>query len=211
MEVKTESGGTFNAAGTGSTALGIVGTALGGLGLLGGMGGLIGNGLINNGNTNKSKCFQNDAVTEKEFAQERAYASLFADYKSLQAERYTDKAVIAQGEKEAIKDAKLSQDLLDIGVAVTKLDQMMVADRDKTALREQILELKIKSVEDKIKNSEDRLTGAIALESERRSCGDQNLYNYVNGTFVPGKLIMPATSICPEPMPLKNSWTAPTA
>lgn len=25
------------------------------------------------------------------------------------------------------------------------------------------------------------------------------------------KLVVPATSICPEPMPAKNSWTAPTA
>ena len=25
------------------------------------------------------------------------------------------------------------------------------------------------------------------------------------------KLIVPATAVCPEPMPLKNSWTAPTA
>lgn len=25
------------------------------------------------------------------------------------------------------------------------------------------------------------------------------------------KLVIPATSVCPEPMPAKNSWTAPTA
>lgn len=31
MEVKTESGGSFNAAGNGTTALGIIGTVLGGL------------------------------------------------------------------------------------------------------------------------------------------------------------------------------------
>ncbi|MBQ0112123.1 MAG: hypothetical protein KBT03_03245 [Bacteroidales bacterium] len=203
MEVKTESGGTFNAAGQGTTALGIVGTALGSLGLLGGMGGLLGgNGLINV-NPQPKNC-DNNFVTEK-------YATLFAEYKSLQAERYTDQAVIAQAEKEAVKDAKLAQDLLDIGIGVTKLDQQIIADRDKSALREQILELKIQSVEDKIKCNEEKFRSAIALESERRTAGDQNLYNYVNGTFVPGKLIMPATSICPEPMPLKNSWTAPTA
>ena len=44
---------------------------------------------------------------------------------------------------------------------------------------------------------------AISLESERRQCGDQNLYSYVNGTFVPGNLIMPASSICP-PVVLKG-------
>lgn len=41
---------------------------------------------------------------------------------------------------------------------------------------------------------------AVALESERRKCGDENLYAYVNATFVPGKLSMPLDSICPRPM-----------
>ena len=51
---------------------------------------------------------------------------------------------------------------------------------------------------------------AIELESERRTAGDQNLYCYVNATFVPGKLVMPKDSICPPVMPEFNSWTAPT-
>ena len=54
------------------------------------------------------------------------------------------------------------------------------------------------------------LQGAIALESERRASGDQNLYCYVNATFVPGKLVMAKENICPEPMDRYNSWTAPT-
>ena len=37
-----------------------------------------------------------------------------------------------------------------------------------------------------------------------------NLYTYLNGHFVPGKLVMPADAICPEQMPRYNSWTAPT-
>lgn len=48
MEVKTESGGAFNAAGTGTTALGIIGTVLGGLATA--MAG--GNGLVNLGGRN---------------------------------------------------------------------------------------------------------------------------------------------------------------
>ncbi len=51
---------------------------------------------------------------------------------------------------------------------------------------------------------------ALALESERRSAGDQNLMCYVNATFVPGKLVMPKDAICPSVMPQYNSWTAPT-
>lgn len=53
----------------------------------------------------------------------------------------------------------------------------------------------------KLANVKSELSGAIALESERRTAGDNNLYCYVNSTFVPGKLVMPLASICPEAMP----------
>lgn len=46
------------------------------------------------------------------------------------------------------------------------------------------------------------LKGAIKLEAERREAGDRNLYNYVNATFVPGKLVMPLDALCPAAMPL---------
>lgn len=39
----------------------------------------------------------------------------------------------------------------------------------------------------------------------------RNLYTYLNGHFVPGKLVMPADAICPEQMPRYNSWVAPSA
>ena len=38
----------------------------------------------------------------------------------------------------------------------------------------------------------------------------QEVLCYVNATFVPGKLVMPLSSICPEAMQRYNSWTAPT-
>jgi hypothetical protein len=51
---------------------------------------------------------------------------------------------------------------------------------------------------------------AIALEGERRQNGDQSIMCYVQGTYVPGKLVMPRSSICPEVMQRYNSWVAPT-
>ena len=33
----------------------------------------------------------------------------------------------------------------------------------------------------------------------------------MEGTYVPGKLVMPADAICPEQMPRYNSWVAPSA
>lgn len=55
------------------------------------------------------------------------------------------------------------------------------------------------------------LKGAIKLEAERREAGDRNLYNYVNATFVPGKLVMPLDALCPAAMPLckEEQPTAP--
>lgn len=55
------------------------------------------------------------------------------------------------------------------------------------------------------------LKGAIQLESERRQAGDQNLYCYVNATFVPGKLVMPLDALCPSAMPRYNEWQPPQA
>ncbi len=55
------------------------------------------------------------------------------------------------------------------------------------------------------------LKGAIKLESERRQAGDQNLYCYVNATFVPGKLVMPLDALCPSAMPRYNDWQPPQA
>lgn len=37
------------------------------------------------------------------------------------------------------------------------------------------------------------------------------LQNQVAQLFGMTKLVIPATSVCPQPMPLHNSWTAPTA
>ena len=61
-----------------------------------------------------------------------------------------------------------------------------------------------------IESSKQEARSAVALEAERRTAGDQNLFSYVNATFVPGKLVMPKDSICPSCMPEFNSWTAPT-
>jgi hypothetical protein len=51
---------------------------------------------------------------------------------------------------------------------------------------------------------------AIALEGERRQNGDQSIMCYVQGNYVPGKLVMPRSSICPEVMPRYNSFVTPT-
>lgn len=51
---------------------------------------------------------------------------------------------------------------------------------------------------------------AIALEVERRCAADQSLRCYVDARFVPGRLVMPKDSICPEVMPRYNTFATPT-
>jgi hypothetical protein len=39
---------------------------------------------------------------------------------------------------------------------------------------------------------------ALALEAERRECGDKELFGYVNCNFAKNKKVIPAEDICPE-------------
>lgn len=167
-------------AGTG-LGLGIAGTALG---LLNGNGNGVLGGLFG-GNNNCS--------------------GLQAEVGQLKAEKYTDQRVI-QTQRETFEefrkeDAKLAAVLskvtdgfLQVGNAVSRLDKEVECIKTTMAKDQEINELKLANVKSE-------LSGAIALESERRTAGDNNLYCYVNSTFVPGKLVMPLASICPEAMP----------
>lgn len=169
-------------AGTG-LGLGIAGTALGVLNGNGNGNGLLGGLFGNNNNCN----------------------GLFAEVGQLKAEKYTDQRVI-QSQRETFEefrkeDAKLAAVLskvtdgfLQVGNAVSRLDKEVECIKTSMAKDQEINALKLANVKSE-------LSGAIALESERRACGDQNVYNYVNATFVPGKLVMPLASICPEAMP----------
>lgn len=184
-------------AGTG-LGLGIAGTALGLLnGNNCGNGGILG-GLFGG---NNNCCEQKISALESELAK-------------VSAEKYTDQQTLGTA-KEIFDLFKKSDDkiagvlertnagLIDVGLGVARLDKeieciktTMVKDQEINAL--------------KLAHTKSELSGAIALESERRTAGDQNLYCYVNATFVPGKLVMPKESICPDVMPRYNTWTAPT-
>ncbi len=183
-------------AGTG-LGLGIAGTALGLLNSNNcGNGGLLG-GLFGGNNC----CDQKLSALESELAK-------------VTAERYTDQQTLGTA-KEIFdlfrqEDAKIAAvlertntGLIDVGLGVARLDKEIECIKTTMAKDQEINSLKLANVKSE-------LSGAISLESERRAAGDQNLYCYVNATFVPGKLVMPKESICPDLMPRYNSWTAPT-
>lgn len=119
-----------------------------------------------------------------------------AEIAQLKAEKYADnvgintfKEVLGMFEKKDERYSKLFEDL------------------NKEAVDNRVRLAQLGCEIDKVKTN---LEGAIALEAERRASGDQNLYCYVNATFVPGKLVMPLDSLCPSAMPRYNTWEAPT-
>lgn len=56
----------------------------------------------------------------------------------------------------------------------------------------------------------ERLVAEGAVREEAMRGEIRLLRCQVQGTYVPGKLVMPADAICPEQMPRYNSWVAPT-
>lgn len=188
-------------AGTG-LGLGIAGTALG---LLNGNGNGILGGLFGNGVNTATELAGLGAVNE--------LAKKEAELAKEKAERYTDQQVLGsvkgifdEFRKEDEKIAGVLKDVttgfLEVGNAVSRMDKEIECIKTTMTKDQEINALKMANVKSE-------LSGAIALESERRVAGDQNLYCYVNSTFVPGKLVMPLSSLCPQAMPRYNEWQAP--
>lgn len=50
----------------------------------------------------------------------------------------------------------------------------------------------------------------FAILNNKIDCCCDKMRCYVDGTFVPGKLVMPLDNLCPEAMARYNSWIAPT-
>lgn len=201
MEVKTENGGTFDAAGKGTTGLSIAGLVTGATALVGG-------GLLNMlGFANNSNCGTSNKpklATQDDVIAYARYDSLNSQLEREKAERYTDQAIIAYNKDKFEFNKSIADAIVTDRERISALEQKNVCLAEVMALKEENFNLKLDNLKDKIYAGD-------ALEAERRSVGDQNLYNYVNGKFVPGKLVMPKENICPEVMERYNSWTAPTA
>jgi len=52
----------------------------------------------------------------------------------------------------------------------------------------------------------EELKAAIALEAERRECGDRELQEWTNCNFVRNKKVLPIEEICPQAMPRFNAF-----
>ena len=167
---------------------GVAGSGLG-LGIAGTALGLLnGNGL--------GGLFGNSNVAEKD-----------AIIGQLKAEKYTDTAVLALRDKleklvddaaaQTVKNDKaIAQNAQEIACLQRQIDTDTKWARENAQLREQIMEGKISAVAQSATNGINNLGSSLA-----------NLQATVASIT---SIVVPRTAVCPEPMPLYNSWTAPT-
>ena len=172
---------------------GIIGTSLAGLMAMNnnGSGGGLLNGLLG-GNCNNAV----QAIAERD-----------AIIAKLSSEKYTDTAVLALRDKleklvddaaaQTVKNDKaIATNAQEIACLQRQIDTEAKWSRENMALREQIIEGKIASV------AQAATTGINNLGSSLASL--QATVNSITS------IVVPRTAVCPEPMPLYNSWTAPT-
>ena len=165
-----------------SQGLGVWGAVGGGLGTLAllNQGFLGGNGILGNRH-NGCGCHQDNDT--------RQISALESKIAKLESERYTDsvgidlyKEIVAKSNAE---DEKIQSNYNELARAIAALDKQVAVDKQATVDNFAFLNSKIDTTK-------------------------QEVLCYVNATFVPGKLVMPLSSICPEAMQRYNSWTAPT-
>ena len=119
----------------------------------------------------------------------RVISALESELAKEKAERYADSIGIATY-KEAISlsnknDDKINANYKELAAAVAALDKRVAVERQATV-------------------------DNFAFLNNRIDTTKNEVMCYCNATFVPGKLVMPLDSICPEAMQRYNSWTAPT-
>lgn len=187
---------------------GVAGTALG-LGIAGTVG-LVNqmtngcNGGLLGGILGSNNCVGRAAgIAELQFV-----SSLQAENAMLKAENYSDKGTL-EAYKQSVADNKelraemyafikpLADEAAQNKVNIARLEEQQKCCCEKQELREQILMGKINEVALVANNGITALAGTVAC-----------LQNTVNGIT---KTIVPSSALCPQPMPLYNSWTAPTA
>lgn len=201
---------------------GIIGTALGGLltlqnGGLGGLGGLLG-GCNNNGaylvSAKDAEIAQLKAEKYADSVGQGVYAAVNTNLKEAYSELVVTRERLATADANfkclAASVDRIGSNVNDLNSEVANMRVREQATADAIDCLAKTTNQRFDAVYKAIDCAKHECGSAIALESERRAAGDQNLMCYVNSTFVPGKLVMPRSSICPEVMREYNSWVAPT-
>ena len=114
-------------------------------------------------------------------------SQLEAEIAFLRGENYADK--VANEVYKAL-DAKINANMKEVYSFVIDLDKRTALNAQGLAYENQITNNKIDCCCDKMKIQ-------FEYENRLRDIADQAIITYVNGAFVPGKLVMPLSSICP--------------
>lgn len=159
-------------AGRGTTALGIVGTVLGGTALAGGgNGGLLGNILGGNGCADGS----NMAVNRYDMGLIRDNMAKDSEIALLKANTFTDQKFADLNDRYNERFRNVEAELARQAIHNQKTeDSFLLAQAD------------LKAVRSELKHD-------IDMEAERRCCADNSIVNYVNATFYP-KLVADVTA-----------------
>lgn len=150
----------------GTTALGIIGTALGGLAVAGGpiLAGLNGRSAVA---AAESACSENHLVNRYEAAQAARIAELETEVKLRDANTYTDQKILQTYKYVDGRMRDLEADLSAQKVINQRTqDSFALAQADLAAVKAEL------------KND-------VKLEAERRCCGDNSIVTYANATFYP--------------------------
>lgn len=158
-------------AGRGTTALGIVGTALGGLAVAGGP---LLNAALRSGNGGEN-CSENHLVNRYEAGQAARIAELETEVKLRDANTYTDQKML---------DVYKYIDGRIRGVESELCDQRVINQRTQDSFALSQADLAAVKAE---------LKGDIKMEAERRCCADNSIVTYTNATFYP-KMVADVTT-----------------
>lgn len=150
-------------AGRGTTALGIIGTVLGGTALVGGGNGLLGNVLGNNA----GMCPDNMPVNRYDMSLIRDNMAKDGEIALLKANTFTDSKFAELNDRYNARFTNIEAELARQAVHNQKTeDSFVLAQSDLRAVRNE-------------------LKSAIDMEAERRCCGDNSIVAYANATFYP--------------------------
>lgn len=134
--------------------------------------------------------------------------TLMTENSLLKSENYSDKVANEVYKQSALDNTNLSDRLLDKYISPMAQE---IADR---RVKDARMEEQLKCLNQKMELREEIMEGKIAQVADKSACGISQLgialnclQQTVNGIT---KVIVPQTAVCPQPMPLYNSWTAPT-
>lgn len=161
----------------GTTALGIIGTALGGIAVAGGpvLAALSGKAAQQQAPVVVQECSDNHGVNRYEAAQAARIAELETEVKLRDANTYTDQKILATYQYVDGRMRDLEAELCAQKVINQRTqDSFALAQADLAAVKAE-------------------LKSDIKLEAERRCCADNSIVTYTNATFYP-KMVADVTT-----------------